>query len=115
MGLCVSKACHAIDEEIRERTLSSAFDDFFRNHCEIGNGLHVLDMEMQAAICDYFDMMGLAEMRMQWLHDNTALLFDHFGKVVKERNGIYVTGVRAHRILVGVRIVSWPQVKIVIC
>jgi hypothetical protein len=111
MGTCISKSRKTA---ILERTLSSAFNDFFRKHCEVGNGFHVLDMEMQGAINDYFDLVGLAEMQMNWSHENSALMFDHFGKEMIRIHGIHASGVRAHRIYLGVRVASWPHVKVIV-
>jgi hypothetical protein len=90
--------------------MQSAFDTFVEKHCEVAPGAHVGCMEIQSAICVYMNQIGMYDDHMRWIadtdDDQSKCLFDHFGARMK---GIVKSGTRAHPVLSGIRLKSWPH------
>ena len=109
-----SDAVNADDEKV----LTETVNEFVAKHCEFGHGLYVDIMEMQSAICAYIGMVGLYNVYMRWValysyniryEGVVPLLFSKFCSAVNEKHNVYESGIRGNRVLVGVRISSWPH------
>ena len=119
MGQSASRAPCQIEGETnadREISLNIAVNDFYNKHCEFGFGMYVERIAMQSALFVYLDMVGLTDTRLRWNDEKTKTLhkyniLEYFSRSVNEKHGLFTSGVIGYRVLVGVRIKSWPQVK----